>query len=94
MERSKGLILIVVGLAAALIVWQVGFKKSETPKPSSDKKEVSDTSAQPRQPRQPRQPTAENASPENQTQPTRLSPNTLPAEANFADRAQARGYYG
>ncbi|MBN1973769.1 MAG: hypothetical protein JW787_09035 [Sedimentisphaerales bacterium] len=31
MERSKGLILIVVGLAAILIVWQVGFKSSETP---------------------------------------------------------------
>lgn len=27
MERSKGLILIVVGLAAALIIWQVGFNK-------------------------------------------------------------------
>ena len=43
MERSKGLILIVVGLAAALIVWQVGFNKTETPTPSPDNKNISQT---------------------------------------------------
>jgi hypothetical protein len=32
MERSKGLILIVVGLAAALIVWKVGFGPADQPK--------------------------------------------------------------
>ena len=45
MERSKGLILLVVGLAAALIVWQVGFNKSETQTPVKEKEPV--TTSQP-----------------------------------------------
>jgi len=48
MERSKGLILLVVGLAAALIVWQVGFNKPETPNPVTEKNPV--TTSQPGQP--------------------------------------------
>ncbi len=35
MEQSKGIILIVVGLAAVLIIWKVGFKPVEKPTPAS-----------------------------------------------------------
>ncbi len=82
MERSKGLILIVVGLAAALIVWQVGFKKTETPTPAEEK--------QPVKANQPEQPAAG----QNPVQSERFAANAQgrnPAEANLNDRNQERG---
>jgi hypothetical protein len=38
MERSKGIILIVVGLAAILIVWKVGFGPAEKPEAATTAK--------------------------------------------------------
>ncbi len=52
MERSKGIILIVVGLAAVLIVWKVGFtpvEKTETASTSksTNKQPAENTNGQP-----------------------------------------------
>jgi hypothetical protein len=51
MERSKKLILIVVGFAALLIIWQVGFNPSSEPAPKSEENENdSDIQIESRQP--------------------------------------------
>lgn len=83
MERSKGLILIVVGLAAALIVWQLGFNKTETPTPVEEKNPVTTS-----------QPAAGTASQQNPAQNERFAPNAEgrnPADATLTDRTQGRG---
>jgi len=93
MERSKGLILIVVGLAAALIVYQVGFSgnRNETSDTTSQKQGNSDTVNQDRPARQQRQ----QANAENSDQTNRRfgatpqGENTTEPNPN-ADRAQGR----
>jgi hypothetical protein len=52
MERSKKLILMAVGLAAILIIWQVGFNKSSEPEPitENNNNEEADIPTEPIQP--------------------------------------------
>lgn len=64
MERSKGIILIVVGLAAILIVWKVGFgptaEKPETTTPKiTNEQTAANTAGQPAAVDNAAQPTAQ-----------------------------------
>ncbi len=70
MERSKGLILIVVGLAAVLIVWKVGFKPAETPP------QPANTAKQPSTPAAPNSRVTANTPGQRNTQPDRTQQNS------------------
>ncbi|MBN2588847.1 MAG: hypothetical protein JXA96_03215 [Sedimentisphaerales bacterium] len=94
MERSKGLILIVVGLAAALIVYQVGFSKKSEPTSTTQKQEDnSETQRQTRQQRQ--QATSGNTSEQPTAQNGRFAANNPQGQdttaVNPTDRTLGRG---